>query len=404
MLAADLSADDSLAAGPERTDTDPTAGRQIDVVVVGLGFGAEFVPIYQAHPLVGRVGLVDTNVERLAEVGQRMAVADRYHSLEEALADDGWDAVHLLTPVAHHAEQTLMVLNSGRHCACAVPMATSLADIDRIIEAAERTGGTYMMMETSVYSREFFYARRLLHDGVLGRLSFFRGEHLQNLDGYPPYWLGFPPMHYVTHALSPALALANARAVSVRCLGTSRLTRDHVGASGEGFGTEVGLFRLASADEHLDRDLVAEVIMSFFQLGRSYREGFSVYGDAGALEWPQLEGEPLKQFAMAPLDLQADPMRRGRSVEVIDVRPPGAAELLPRALRGFAHGGHGGSHPHLVHEFVSGILERRPARVDPRTAATWTAPGICAHQSALTSGAEVAIPDFGRPPQPGARV
>lgn len=362
----------------------------IDVIVVGLGFGAAFAPIYAAHPDVGRVALVDSDPDRLAQVGDRLGLADRFDSLEQALAADGWDAVHLLTPVALHADQVESILDSGRHCASAVPMATTLADCDRLIAAEDRSGKNYMMMETAVFSREFFHARRLLEQGTLGRLSYFRGEHLQNLDGYPPYWLGYPPMHYVTHALSPALALAEARVASVRCLGSSRLTPDHIGVAGEGFGTEAALFRLAPVGESGPDDLVANITMSFFQLGRSYLEGFSVYGDEGALEWPQLEGGPMKEFVMEP----ARPGQRGRPVTVTDVHPASPVELLPEPLRPFADGGHGGSHPHLVHEFVSSIVEGRPALIDARRAATFTAPGICAHTSALAEGAEVAVPDY----------
>ncbi len=363
----------------------------IDVIVVGLGFGAAFAPIYVAHPDVRRVALVDNDPGRLAKVGDELGLTDRFDSLEQAVAADGWDAVHLLTPVALHADQVELILDSGRHCASAVPMATTLEDCARLIAAEQRSGRNYLMMETAVYSREFFHARQLLDRGALGRLSYFRGEHLQNLDGYPPYWLGFPPMHYVTHALSPALALADARVATVRCLGSSRLTPDRVGVGGPGFGTEAALFRLAPlAGGRAGDDLVANITMSFFQLGRSYLEGFSVYGDEGALEWPQLEGGPMREFVMEP----ARPGQRGRPVSVADRHPAGAPELLPEPLRPFADGGHGGSHPHLVHEFVSSIMEGRPARIDARRAATFTAPGICAHASALAEGEEVSVPDF----------
>jgi len=57
-------------------------------------------------------------------------------------------------------------------------------------------------------------------------------------------------------------------------------------------------------------------------------------------------------------------------------------------------GGHGGSHPHLVHEFLRSIIERRPPAIDEIRAADWTAPGICAHASALQGGALIDIPTF----------
>jgi hypothetical protein len=46
-------------------------------------------------------------------------------------------------------------------------------------------------------------------------------------------------------------------------------------------------------------------------------------------------------------------------------------------------GGHHGSHPDLVHEFVRSIMERRAPAIDAVTAANWTAAGICAHELAL---------------------
>jgi hypothetical protein len=57
-------------------------------------------------------------------------------------------------------------------------------------------------------------------------------------------------------------------------------------------------------------------------------------------------------------------------------------------------GGHHGSHPHMVHEFVRSIVEGRRAAIDSRTAANWTAAGICAHESAMRGGENVTIPEF----------
>ncbi|MAT06970.1 MAG: hypothetical protein CL424_18205, partial [Acidimicrobiaceae bacterium] len=55
---------------------------------------------------------------------------------------------------------------------------------------------------------------------------------------------------------------------------------------------------------------------------------------------------------------------------------------------------HGGSHPHLVHEFVSAITEGRPPAIDAVVGARWTAPGIVAHQSALAGGEALSVPEF----------
>ena len=57
-------------------------------------------------------------------------------------------------------------------------------------------------------------------------------------------------------------------------------------------------------------------------------------------------------------------------------------------------GGHGGSHPHLVHEFVMSIIEDRKPWIDEVLGANITAAGICAHLSAMQNGKEVIVPEF----------
>ena len=57
-------------------------------------------------------------------------------------------------------------------------------------------------------------------------------------------------------------------------------------------------------------------------------------------------------------------------------------------------GAHDGSHPHLVHEFVSSIFEERQPWPNGITTASWTAAGICAHESAMKGGERIEIPKF----------
>ena len=201
--------------------------RKINVALVGLSFGAAFAPIYKLHPRVRRVTLCDTDAVVLHDTGEAFSIDDRRMSLDEILADPDIDAVHLVTPIPCHAQQTIRVLESGKHCACTVPMATTLEDIQKIIDTVRRTGKQYMMMETSVYTRHFWYARAMQENGEFGKIQFLRGAHYQDMEFWPQYWLGLPPMHYSTHAVSPLLALTGRQALSVRCLG-SGIMRDEL--------------------------------------------------------------------------------------------------------------------------------------------------------------------------------
>jgi predicted dehydrogenase len=373
----------------------------LTVALVGLGFGREFVPIYLRHPDVARVVLVEPDAERRQEMANCFAVADTYSEIADVLRDPTVDAVHILTPVHLHADLSVAVLNSGKHCACAVPMATSLADIERIIAAQEVSGRNYMMMETAVYGREFLTVQEMYRRGDIGRLTLYRGFHIQNLDGFPIYWQGFPPMHYVTHALSPALAMLDSAVVSVQCQGAGRLTPERTAGNFENaFPAEVGLFRLERSDALVD------VTVSFFQTARPYIEGFSLYGEKRGIEWPQDNEGDMTQYDLLP----PVPGQRGNVVRSTLLAARDFPDRLPAELRPFVRRSsvllpgmsapvtidshHGGAHPYLVHEFVRSIVESRRPFVDARRAAQWTAPGICAHASALAAGKSVPVPAY----------
>jgi hypothetical protein len=156
------------------------------------------------------VAICEKNEERVRAITERYPFADVFHGFEEALASD-YDAVHLVSGIPDHARQALATLNSGKHCACTVPMATSVEDLHTIVEAQRRSGRNYMMMETAVYTRQFLYAQELKRQGRFGRIQFLRGAHYQDMERWPSYWAGLPPMWYATHAVSPLLAIAETR-------------------------------------------------------------------------------------------------------------------------------------------------------------------------------------------------
>lgn len=375
--------------------------RGITIAVVGLGFGQEFVPIYLSHPAVSDVVLVEPDAERRASLAAAYGVGSGYADLADALTDPAIDAVHILAPVFLHADMAVAALDAGKHVACAVPMATTIEDLERIIEAEDRAGKNYMMMETTVFAREFFAVQAMMDVGEFGALTLYRGVHIQNLDGFPTYWQGFPPMHYLTHALSPLLALTDTSVASVRCLGAGTLPASRrTGNFDNDFPSEVGLFTLHG------RDVVADITMSFFQTARAYIEGFSLYGESLGVEWPiDNEGDLTVHTMSDPL-----PERRGNHVRTSSFSPPDRPDLLPEELAAFVRetdiqlpgmprpvhvrADHGGSHPHLVHEFISSISEGRPSRIGARRSAQWTAPGISAHESAMAGGVSVDVPRF----------
>lgn len=379
------------------------AEKKIRVAIVGLGFGAEFIPIYQAHPNAEMYAICRRNKAELDRCGNHHGIKVRYTSYDDLLKDPNVDAVHINSPIPDHAPQSLAALKAGKHVACTVPMATSAEECKQIVEQQRKTGKVYMMMETVVYAREYLFAKELYDKGELGRIQFLRGSHQQDMDGWPDYWPGLPPMHYATHCVSPCLAILSkpgkpALAESVVCHGSGRIREDLIKRYNSPFAIETATFKIAGSD------VVAEVTRSLFDTARQYRESFDVTGSKKSFEWQQVEDEEpvihTKSSPEKPLSEKEIPKR---------VKVPDFARLLPEPIRRFTMpaaiqdaehlsflqgGGHGGSHPHLAHNFLMACLGEKPAFPDAPTSANWTLVGICAHQSAMKGGERVVIPEM----------
>ncbi|MDB5353192.1 MAG: putative dehydrogenase [Planctomycetota bacterium] len=364
----------------------------IRVAIIGLGFGAEFIPIYQNYPGAKVSAICRRSQKDLDECGDRWGIAKRYTSFEQVLKDPDIDAVHINSPIADHASQSLAALMAGKHVACTVPMATSIEDCRKIVEAQRSSGKVYMMMETVVYSREYLFVKDLYDRGELGRIQFLRGSHQQDMEGWPGYWEGLPPMHYATHCVSPCLAILGKHAEHVVCHGSGRIDETLIPKYGSPFAIESATFKIK------DSDVCAEVTRSLFNVARQYRESFDAYGDRKSFEWQQVENE--------------EPVIHTRGLPEPEiptrVKVPDFAHLLPKPIQRFTTkgvygegedhlsftqgGGHGGSHPHLVHAWLSAIRGERPALPDAATSANWTMVGLCAHESAMKGGEKIVIP------------
>src|SRR5215212_9640485 len=306
-----------------------SSDRKIRVGIVGLGFGAEFIPIYQRHPNAEMYANCRSDRAELDACGDRFGVKARYTDYDELLKDPNVDAVHINSPIADHAPQSIAALKAGKHVASTVPAATTLDECRQIVDAQRKSGKVYMMMETVVYSREYLFVKDLYDKGELGRVQFLRGSHQQDMEGWPGYWEGFPPMHYATHCVSPCLAILSkpgqpALAESVVCHGSGRIRDELIKKYNSPFAVETVTFKIKGSD------VVAEVTRSLFDTARQYRESFDVTGSKASFEWQQVENEEpvihTKSTPAKPLTEAEIPQR---------TKVPDFADRLPEPIRRF---------------------------------------------------------------------
>ncbi|MBN1417495.1 MAG: Gfo/Idh/MocA family oxidoreductase [Planctomycetes bacterium] len=364
---------------------------RVNVAIIGLGFGAEFIPIYQNHPGANMYAICRRNEAELKKVGDAFGVAKRYAKYQDVLADPEVDFVHINSPIPDHGWMAMEALKAGKHVMCTVPMATTIEECEKIVALVKETGLKYMMAETVVYSREFLFIKEMFEKGELGKVQYMQASHPQDMEGWPEYWERMIPMHYATHVVSPVLGLVKGRAEYVSCFGSGTINERIAKKSGNAFAVESCHIKIK------DSDVAAHIWRFLYDTARQYRESFDVYGTKKSFEWALVEGEE-HVIHTAKKPEKEIPSR---------VKVPDYAHLLPEPIRKFTRAiqdekhlsfiqgaGHGGSHPHLVNEFVSALVEDRDPWPNAVMSANWTCVGICAHESATKGGAIVKLPGF----------
>lgn len=366
-------------------------GKKVNVAIIGLGFGAEFIPIYLKHPHANMYAICQRNSERMNQIGDAFGIDKRYSNYDDVLADPEVDYVHINSPIPDHGWMSIAALKAGKHVMCTVPMATTIDECRQIVELVQQTGLKYMMAETVVYSREFLFIKEMYEKGELGKIQYMAASHPQDMDGWPEYWERMIPMHYATHVVSPCLGLLNGCAEYVSCFGSGTVRDDIREKSGNPYAVESCHIKIK------DSDVAAHIWRFLYDTARQYRESFDVYGTKKSFEWTLVEGQShVLHTAKKP---------EPEIPSAIEV--PDYAHLLPEPIRPFTQtiqdaehlsfiqgGGHGGSHPHLVNEFVNALVEDRDPWPNAVQSANWTCVGICAHQSTEQGGKIVPLPDF----------
>lgn len=150
----------------------------LGVGIVGGGFMATVHSRAARAARARLVGIASSSPERAARAADELGIEHPYRSLDDLLGDPAIDVVHITTPNALHAEQALDVLAAGKHVVCEKPLATSVPDAQRLVDAV---GG-------SVATVPFVYrfhplvreARARFAAGETGRLLSIQGSYLQD--------------------------------------------------------------------------------------------------------------------------------------------------------------------------------------------------------------------------------
>ncbi len=247
-----------------------------------------------------------------------------------------------------------------------------------------------------------------MHDMDLGFYAAYQYSGGENWKATASY----PPMLYPTHAVGGVLGAIPARAVGVSCLGVEDQRGDgvfdrEISQFNNSFSNATALFELSDGGVMRTNEMRRVGYPSHIRESR-----FRFFGTEASFE--QLAHQTVWNDKTESRDISSDfvPIRRpsGDDTDLADVDPAlheaftsGSAPVHDRsrlpAVYADAPNGHEGSHHFLADDFVRAVVTGEHPPVHAWRSATFTAPGIVAHASALAGGGRMTIPDFGSDPE-----
>jgi predicted dehydrogenase len=148
--------------------------------LIGAGFigGVHAHAIRSSGARLTRVS--DSTPDRSAEAAQRLGALAPAESAEALIASDDVDVVHICTPNMTHAALAEKAIAAGKSVVCEKPLATSVADADRLVALAEQAGVVAAVPFVYRYYPTVREVRARVADGDAGRLWLLHGSYLQD--------------------------------------------------------------------------------------------------------------------------------------------------------------------------------------------------------------------------------
>jgi predicted dehydrogenase len=140
----------------------------------------------QNNPKAEIVAAGNLHAGSLEQLARRFGIPKTYTDFEAMAADPDIDAVVIGLPNYLHAPVTIQMLEAGKHVLCEKPMATSVAEGEQMIAAAQRAGQKLMIAHMWRFDRETLWLRDLVTSGKLGTIFKVKSHAIWLYEGPPP--------------------------------------------------------------------------------------------------------------------------------------------------------------------------------------------------------------------------
>jgi len=360
--------------------------KRIRLGIWGLGRGSVFIKAAKELNIDVVAGC-DFNDEIRARFQKECPEAKVTADENEFLSNKEMDAVLVATFFTSHAEHAIRALNAGYHVMSEVTSFFTPAEGVRLVEAVERSGKIYNLLENYPFTKENMYLAKLWKDGFFGEFQYGEFEYLHEcrelcyrycvLPDFPPIepgytvhswrsWLDFH--YYCTHSLGPLMQITGLRPERITAFPEKVELPGYIPGSGMSKPCP-SLIQMSNGG--LMKNLCGATTADYHMSKR-------IWGTRAAAE--SFEGNLYLRLGAT-----------GGSMKT-PVQPewPELGELADST-------GHGGGDFWELYYFARHVLTGEKAPWDVYSACDVTLAGIMAVRSHENNGAPMEIPDFRKP-------
>ena len=357
--------------------------KRLRLGIWGLGRGASFIKAAKELNIDVVAGC-DTNPIMREQF--RKSCPDAFITADdtEFLAYKDMDAVLVATFFPSHAEHSIRALEAGFHVMCEVTSFTTPGEGVRLVEAVEKSGKVYNLLENYPFTKENMYLEKLWKEGYFGEFQYGEFNYMHNCrmfsykyclpPDFPPIepgytvhawrsWLNFH--YYNTHSLGPMMKMTGVRPV--------RVTAPPTGVSLPGFIPESENAKAAVALIQMSNGGIMRNL-----IGTSTSDSHAdkrIWGTKAAAE-----------SLGHGLHIRLGATGYGPNVHV-EPQWPSFGDFADQA-------GHGGGDFWELYYFAREVLENVPAPWNIYESCDVTLAGIMAVRSQEADGQPMEIPDF----------
>lgn len=154
---------------------------KVKFAIIGCGsIGSRHVAVVDAEERAEIVALCDIDQDKVSKLSSLYEGIPYFTDYDELLKKSDADVVSICTPHGLHAEMAIKAAEAGKHILVEKPMALSVADCHRMIEAANRHNVKLMVVKQNRYNVPIALTKKALDSGFLGKIFMVQCNVLWN--------------------------------------------------------------------------------------------------------------------------------------------------------------------------------------------------------------------------------